>query len=510
MASSTSSDNFLNPSLLREAAAAPVPTDAPPKPTKWQARWQAFRHPIQGEKNDLLKRRWESLPPELKLPNQISGQHLTHCGFTLGASYCSFHCTHCYLPKNANEVPIPSLAQMKEQIDANRRFQGPGGGLQITGGDVADAYWKSGRQDELVEVVRYATQTGLVPMVMTHGQTLLEHPEFLERLMVEGGLKQVSVHIDMTQAGRHGYPINRVKSEADLHPIREAFTQLALMLREKTGLPLEYAFSITVTERNIDFIPQIIQWTLEDAKRSHVWRMISFQPEADTGRTIFSKRPVTPALVWEKICEGTGHPLEKDATIFGHPDCNSWAPLLISRSTGRSYPLVPRDDDGFKKLLGDFLASVGGLSLVTDQHRTAPFRLAGVLTQNPVLGLRVAYHATRLVATGKIPWVFVQDLMRGEVHTLGVGMHNFMDAAMVANADNDPVVKARLDACVFKGAVKNETTGEYEEVPMCSMNQQRWADVYERRLQDPKLQAESQVYAATEAASKSADVAIPA
>ena len=234
MASSTSSEHFLDPSLLREAAADPSVSAAPPKPTRWQARWDAFRRPIHGEKNDLLKRRWQSLPPELKVPNQISGQHLTHCGFTLGASYCSFHCTHCYLPKNANEVPIPSLAQMKEQIDANRRFQGPGGGLQITGGDVADAYWKSGRQDELVEIVRYATGLGLVPMVMTHGQTFLEHPEFLERLMVEGGLKQVSVHIDMTQAGRHGYPIQRVKSEADLHPIREAFTQLAWMLREKT------------------------------------------------------------------------------------------------------------------------------------------------------------------------------------------------------------------------------------------------------------------------------------
>jgi hypothetical protein len=29
--------------------------------------------------------------------------------------------------------------------------------------------------------------TGLVPMLMTHGQTLLEHPAFLERLMIEGG-----------------------------------------------------------------------------------------------------------------------------------------------------------------------------------------------------------------------------------------------------------------------------------------------------------------------------------
>jgi len=46
------------------------------------------------------------------------------------------------------------------------------------------------------------------------------------------------------------------------------------------------------------------------------------------------------------------------------------------------------------------------------------------------------------------------SLLRGQVHTIGVGMHNFMDAAQVANAEHDPVVKARLDSCVFKGAVK--------------------------------------------------------
>src|SRR3954463_13079118 len=226
--------------------------------SRWRQRWNAFRNPIVEEKARVLRERWDSLPAELQTNNQISGRHLTHCGFTLGASYCSFHCTHCYLPKNANRVPIPSLADVKEQIDANRRFQGPGGGLQITGGDVADAYWKSGRTDELVEIIRYAYQVGLVPMLMTHGQTLLEQPQFLERLVAQGGLRQISVHVDMTQAGRHRYPIGRIKSESDLHPVREAFTRLAQDIRAKTGAPLEYALSFTVTQNNVEFVPEVI------------------------------------------------------------------------------------------------------------------------------------------------------------------------------------------------------------------------------------------------------------
>jgi hypothetical protein len=377
------------------------------------------------------------LPPTLQTNNQISGRHLTHCGFTLGASYCSFHCTHCYLPKNANQIPIPSLEQVKEQIDANRRLQGPGGGLQITGGDVADAYWKSGRPDELVEIIQYAYSVGSIPMLMTHGQTLIEQPQFLERLVVEGGLRQISVHVDMTQAGRHGYPIGRIKCEGRSAPCAAGVTDLALDIRKKTGAQLEYALSFTVTRRNIDDVPEVIRWYLADPNRSHVWRMLSFQPEADTGRTIFSQRPITPADVWEKICEGVGLPLRRDVSIFGHPDCNSWASLLIARPSGKFFPLLP-DDEKFDDLLGEVLAKIGGLSLVNDDAGTPPYRLAGVLFQHPVLAVKLVTKLARYLTSRKAPPEILQSLLRGEVHTLGVGMHNFMDAAMVARADTGP------------------------------------------------------------------------
>jgi hypothetical protein len=459
------------------------------RPSRWRQRWEAFRNPIVEEKARVLRERWDSLPAELQTNNQISGRHLTHCGFTLGASYCSFHCTHCYLPKNANSIPIPSLAQVKEQIDANRRFQGPGGGLQITGGDVADAYWKSGRGDELIEIVRYAYSVGSIPMLMTHGQTLIEHPEFLERLVVEGGLRQISVHVDMTQAGRHGFPIGRIKCEADLHPVRQAFTDLALRIRERTGCILEYALSFTVTRRNIDDVPEVICWYLADPRRSYVWRMLSFQPEADTGRTLFSENPITPADVWEKICQGVGMPLRRDVSIFGHPDCNSWASLLVARPSGKYFPLLP-DDPKFDHLLGEVLRKIGGLSLVNDDAGTPVYRLLGVLFKNPFLIARVATQMTRYLTQRNAPREIFKSLVRGKVHTLGVGMHNFMGSEKVASAKTDPVIRARLDSCVFKGAVKRN--GTWEAVPMCAMNQQTWSEVYDERLRDPELAKQPQ------------------
>src|SRR5260370_4331671 len=136
------------------------------RPSRWRARWHAFRHPVDAEKKEILRHRWQSLPAELRMAHQVAGRHLTHCGFTTGASYCSFHCTHCYLPKNANQVPMPSLAEMKEQIDANRRFQGPGGGLQITGGYVEDAYFRAVRQKQPGEDVRYPGAGGSFSMLM--------------------------------------------------------------------------------------------------------------------------------------------------------------------------------------------------------------------------------------------------------------------------------------------------------------------------------------------------------
>jgi len=457
---------------------------------RWRARWDAFRNSIDPEKARILRERWNSLPRELRTPNQISGRHLTHCGFILGASYCSFHCTHCYLPKNTNRVPIPSLGEMKEQIDANRRFQGPGGGLQVTGGDVADSYWKSGRTDELAEIIRYAYQVGLVPMLMTHGQTLLEHPQLLERLVVDGGLRQISVHIDLTQAGRRGYPIKRVKRESDLHPVREAFTRLAREVRGRTGASLEYALSFTVTEKNIDDVPEVIRWYLADPERTRVWRMLTFQPEADTGRTIFSEQRATPERVWEKICEGAGLMLERYATNFGHPDCNSWASILISRRTGKYVSLLPTDM-GTKRLLGKILQKIGGLSFVTDPACTAPWRIAGAVGRHPGLAGRLLFHLGGLIACGRVPWDIVVDLVKGEAHTFGIGMHNFIDAKQVARAGSDPLIRARLEACVFKGAVKEN--GEWCAVPMCRMNQQKWGAIYEQRLRDQALIRERQV-----------------
>jgi hypothetical protein len=335
-----------------------------------------------------------------------------------------------------------------------------------------------------VEIIRYAYSVGLIPMLFTHGQTLIEQPDFLERLVVEGGLRQMAVHIDMTQAGRHGYPIQKIQSEADLHPVRQSFTELAIRIRQKTGAKLELAHNCTVTQRNIAGVAEIIRWYLEKPERSLIWRILSFQPEADTGRTQFSEKPITPEDVWLKIQEGTGLTLRREATIFGHPECNSWASLLVNRLNGEATPLLP-DNPVWDKLMGSALDQARGLSMVNDDACTAPFRALGVLSRNPLLALKIGFFWMKHLLSGKLSLSTLWAIVSGQTHTLGVGIHNFMDAKRVEGAATDPVTQCRLDSCVFKGAVKRH--GKWEAVPMCAMNQKSWSDLYDERLLDADL-----------------------
>jgi hypothetical protein len=111
-----------------------------------------------------------------------------------------------------------------------------------------------------------------------------------------------------------------------------------------------------------------------------------------------------------------------------------------------------------------------------------PYRVAGAFARHPKLALRSLVRVLALVASGRIPLPFLHAIVIGRAQTINIGTHNFMDASRVAQAASDPVTQARLDACVFKGAVKNRATGEWEAVPMCSMNQAGWSELYAERM----------------------------
>ncbi len=435
--------------------------------------------PISEEKEALLAERWKSLPEELKTENQVVGRHMVHCGYTLGPSYCSFGCTHCYLPTNANRAPLPSLAEMREQIDANRRLLGPQSGLQITGGDVVDAYWKADRAEELVEILAYTNSAGLVPMLMTHGQVLLENPDYFATLVRRGGLRKLALHIDITQAGRPGYPIGQLRHERDLHPLRRQFVELILRTRRATGKSFAAAMTVTVCERNLEGVADLVGWLCSDPLHLKAFRMLSLQTEAPVGRTRFSTQPVTPDRVWAEACRGAGLELARDNLAFGDPECSNMSTVAVLFPSGRTLDLIPGDAPS-RKYWQAVLEAFGGVGSRGVHPWEDNLRRLGLLLRNPRMLSRTLTYARHLGRRSGIgARTLLTHFLGGRVSALNLVMHNFMGAEEMAEP-RSRAVERRLAACSFKGAVKR---GEaWEAVPMCSMNALEREGLYARKI----------------------------
>lgn len=437
-----------------------------------------LREPIPRETRTLLNARWRQLPPELQTDSQIAGKHLVHCAYIMGPSYCSFRCTHCYLPSNANRVPLPSLAQMKTQVEANRRMIGPGGGLQITGGDVVDAYWRAGRADELVAIIRHATDVGVVPMLMTHGQVLLDHPEYLACLVRKGGLRKLALHVDITQAGRPGFPFTDIQRESDLHALRESFVDLIHRVRRTTGIRFFAAHTATVTERNLDSIGDIVRWLIADARRLDVFHTVSFQTEADVGRTRLTSSPVTPKAVWEQICSAVGTELPRDNLLLGHPDCSNLTTILVLFPEGRIINLIPSDarSRAFWSVILRVFGGVGGRG---EDVSASVLRKLSAALHNPSVFWHTLRYAIGFLRREGGAADLLSHALRGKVGGLNVVLHNFMSHADMQRPRSE-VVEKRLRACVFRGAVMHH--GEWTAIPMCEMNGEYREPLYANRI----------------------------
>src|SRR5436309_13285444 len=246
------------------------------EPRSLRRAWGLFRDPATPEKRALLAERWAGLAPALRLPGQGLGQQATGCGATIGIQpRCDFACTGCYLGHQANEVPALPTAAVLRQLDALRSWLGPKSNVQITDGEVTLR-----PVEELTEILRYARSIGIVPMVMTHGDSFRRRPGLLEQLMEEGGLTEVSIHVDITQRGRDGH--RAPASELELMALRDEFAGMVRAARRRTGRPLRAATTLTITRQNLPQVADVVHWTV---RNRDAFSLISFQPLAQVGRT---------------------------------------------------------------------------------------------------------------------------------------------------------------------------------------------------------------------------------
>jgi hypothetical protein len=433
------------------------------QPASFKRVVELFRDPATAEKRAILEERWAGLDPALRLPGQGLGQKATGCGATIGIQpRCDFACTGCYLGREANDVPAMSTAAVLRQLDELRRWLGPKSNVQITDGEVTLR-----PVEELTEILRYARSIGIVPMVMTHGDNLRRRPGLLERLMTEGGLTEVSIHIDITQRGRDGY--KAPKSELELMPLRDEFAAMIREARRRTGRPLRAAMTLTVTQDNLPQIADVVRWLV---RNRDAFGLVSFQPLAQVGRTRKSQRGVTATDLWREVGHATsdfGLPLHGAGPMhFGHTECTRFVPLLALERPGEEPRLFQgiRDEPEDVAVMSEFFAhGIGGMAFRDDLPLEKAARFLGMVRTAPgwMLGRVRRWIDARARAEAGMPLSrLVVDGLRGRLRIDGLTLtsHHFMSPQELQT----PVGQDRLAACVFRLPYKGEM------VPMCQMN----------------------------------------
>jgi len=401
-----------------------------------------------SETRAALAAAWARLPETLRTPTQYLGRHYAGCGATIGAMpKCDFACAGCYLGEDANRAKPRSVAAIRQQLRELRAWLGPVGNVQLTDGEVSLR-----DESEVVDLIRYARQIGLVPMLMTHGETFRRRPGFLERLMVEGGLTEISIHIDTTQRGRRDR-FALARTEADLDPLRSEFAALIRAARKTTGRRLEAASTVTVTRNNLAEVPGILRCLLTHAD---AFKMVSFQPLADVGRTDPTLRGVHPDELWEKIAEGVGDPaIQLGEGSLGHPACSRFVQGLAVKNPQpdrpRFFPFYRSNQPDELKALNGLFDRVRGMSFRLDDRWTALRRALGMLLRHGFFAL------TRLLPQAWKLWRRAGTL-RGNY--FAIVSHHFMSAAEATSREG----RERLDVCAFKVSIN----GRLES--MCAVN----------------------------------------
>ena len=401
--------------------------------------------PVEAETRGVLAEAWRRLPESHRGPTQFLGRQYAGCGATLGVMpRCDFTCAGCYLGSDANRAAPVALEDAKAQLRLLRGWLGPAGNLQLTDGEVTLR-----EEAQVIELVRYARAIGLVPMLMTHGETFRRRPGLLERLMLHGGLTEVSIHVDTTMRGRRdGYA--HARTEGELDGLRAEFADMIRAARRTTGRRLEAASTVTVTRANLSGVPGIVRWFLDHAD---AFKMVSFQPAARVGRTDPRLGGVTPDELWQAIAEGVDDSaVARGAGFLGHAACSRFVQGLVSRSPAgpRFIPLYDRHRPGDMRFLAALLDRLGGLSFRLDDRARAVLRGARVAARHPAfLVCRVLPYAWRLLRrSGWRARYFV------------VVSHHFMSAGEVAT----PEGRERIEACAFRVPIDGQL------VSMCAAN----------------------------------------
>ena len=417
-----------------------------------------------------LARRWAELPAHVRTRNQMLGRRTAGCEGTHGVfPRCNLACTPCYHGREANRVRTDGEHTVRE-VDAQmrllRELRGPGQNAQLIGGEVTLL-----EPDDHAAALQAMVRHGRKPMSMSHGDF---DYAYLERLALDPDTGRprfahlsFAGHFDSMMFGRRG--LRRARTEAELHPHREAFCAMFQRLEREHGITHYLAHNMTVTPRNIGQVAEVVR-----ACRDMGFRMLSFQPAAFVGNRARWKdefRAFTTDELWAEMEAGAGGRLHADALHIGDPRCNRTAYGCYVGS--RYVPLLDEDDEGDARALDAFIAAFGGMDAAVPRGLLAA-RVARGLAAHPAALGAFAGWARRFVARAGGVRAIRADPPRAMTYVV----HAFMDARDVKPAwellqrgetSDDPAILAtqqRLQACSYAMAHPEDGT----LVPACAQH----------------------------------------
>lgn len=167
---------------------------------------------------------------------------------------CNLACLGCYRQKLSGHK---TLEQVKEEVLYLKRWRNVDN-LSIAGGEPL-------LYPHLLDLVAFARQQGIKPIVLTNGLKL-------DRNMVvelkKAGLAGFTIHIDSNQ----GRPQWRDKTEVETNALRQHFAD---MIHDVGGLYV--IFNSTVYPSTMQYIPEMVKWAQRNIDRVHGMVFICFR-----------------------------------------------------------------------------------------------------------------------------------------------------------------------------------------------------------------------------------------
>ena len=144
-------------------------------------------------------------------------------------------------------------------------------------------------------------------------------------------------------------------------------------------------------------------------------------------------------------------------------------------------------DKASKDCWQSLLEKFGGLDLHGDSPYLNKAKKALVFVRYPGLLMQILGYAKTLWMQEGLTLGMMASVATGQAKGFNIVMHNFMGANQVADS-NDPIVRDRLEACSFRGAVRKDghkgkdENEEWVAVSMCEMNTNIRPQLYQQKV----------------------------